>query len=142
MPTSVGDNVEDLCIGTVHDGFIGREEGSSVLEMMDRITRRSQTNDICFECPLSNDCPGCSAHSHSIYGTPNKKATFICIQMIAEALANVYYWNNCLLKNPGWNLDVRRNVVPDEWALLVIDKEELDNLKLLECAAIMKVIER
>ena len=141
MPTSVGDNVEDLCIGSVQDGFIGREENSSVLTMMDKITRRSQTNDICFECPLSNDCAACLALGHTVFGTPNKRCSFICIQMIAEALANIFYWNNLLLKHPEWDLSVRRNVVPDEWALLVIDKEELYNLKLLETAAMIKYIE-
>ena len=141
MPTSVGDNVEDLCIGSVQDGFIGRKENSSVLSMMDKITRRSQTNDICFECPLSNDCAACLALGHTVFGTPNKRCSFICIQMIAEALANIFYWNNLLLKHPEWDLSVRRNVVPDEWALLVIDKEELYNLKLLETAAMIKYIE-
>ena len=52
MPTSVGSNVEDLNLGSVETGLVGREEGSKVLQMMDRITRRSQTNDICFNCPI------------------------------------------------------------------------------------------
>lgn len=138
MPTSVGDNVEDLCIGSVQEGFIGREQNSSILAMMDKITRRSQTNDICFECPLSNDCAACLALGHTVFGTPNKRCSFICIQMIAEALANVYYWNNLLLKHPTWDLHVRRNVVPDEWSLLVIDEYELESLKVLELAAMTK----
>ena len=141
MPTSVGNNVKDLCIGNIETGIIGREQDSEILKMMDRITRRSYSNDICYECPLSNDCGACVALGHAIFGTPNKKASFICIQMIAEHLSNVYYWNNLLLKHPEYNLPVRKNVVPDEWALLVIDKEELESLKLLECAAIASKIE-
>jgi radical SAM protein with 4Fe4S-binding SPASM domain len=136
MPTSVGNNVKDLCIGTIETGIVGREQDSEILKMMDDITRRSYSNDICYECPLSNDCGSCTALGHTVFGTPNKKATFICIQMIAEALANVYYWNNLSLKHPEYDLPVRKNVVPDEWALLVIDQEELDNLKLLECMTI------
>jgi radical SAM peptide maturase (CXXX-repeat target family) len=141
MPTSVGDNVKDLKMGSVKDGFIGREENSEVLEMMDQITRRSQTDDICFECPLSNTCASCSALSHTVYGTPNKRTHFICIQSIAEHLANVYYWNNLILVHPEYDLSIRELVVPDEWALLVIDKEELENLKLLELAAIESKLE-
>lgn len=83
----------------------------------------------------------CIALGHSTYGTPNKRTTFNCIQMIAESLANVYYWNRLLLKHPKYDLPVRKNVVPDEWALLIIDKEELDNLKLLECMAIINKID-
>ena len=142
MPTSVGDNVEDLCIGTVKDGLVGREQGSKVLEMMDKITRRSQSNDICYECPLSNDCAWCSALSHAVYGTPGKRPMFICIQMIAEALANVYYWNLLNIKHPEYRLGVRKNVVPDEWALLVIEQDELDYLKKLESYSMITTLEK
>lgn len=142
MPTSVGPNVKDLCIGNVYDGIKGREQGSEVLQMMDNITRRSQSNDICYDCPISNDCSWCSALGHTVYGTPNKRPIFACIQMIAEALANVYYWNRLLLKHPEYNLDVRHNMVPTEWALLVIDQDELDELTLLESYAIASSIKQ
>ena len=141
MPTSVGNDVKDLCIGDIEHGIVGREQDSEILQMMDRITRRSYTNDICFECPLSNDCGNCTALGHTVFGTPNKRTTFVCIQMIAEHLANVYYWNRNLLKHPEYDLPVRKNVVPDEWALLIINEEELNNLKLLECMAIISKIE-
>lgn len=273
MPTSVGDNVKDLCIGTVQDGMVGREEDSEILQMMDNITRRSQSNDICYDCPIGNSCawcfragtviatlsgdipiekiqPGdvvrtqtgfhavkhvinriarpnetillkadgifpvyttsehpfwakqvqnteqgryiykeadwvnvgklgihdqiqlldgswteiteikwlheeytvynfsvvedptyyangalvhnCSALSHTVYGTPGKRPMFICIQMIAEALANVYYWNTLAIKHPEYQLLPRINMVPDSWARLVVDEEELSMLKTLE----------
>ena len=142
MPTSVGDKVEDLCIGTVENGIIGREQGSDILNRMDNSTRRSSSNDICFECPLSNDCAGCSALGHTVFGNFNKSTSFHCIQMIAEALANVYYWNLLLIKHPEYDLKVRKNMVPDEWALLVIDKDELENLKLIECSAMCTILEK
>ena len=142
MPTSVGPNVKDLCIGNIDTGIIGREQGSEILEMMDNITRRSQSNDICYECPLSNDCAWCSALAHTVYGTPNKRPMFICIQMIAEALANVYYWNLLNIKKPQYKLGVRENVVPDEWALLVIDQDELDYLKKIEAYSMIITMEQ
>ncbi len=142
MPTSVGPNVKDLCIGDIDTGIIGREQGSEILEMMDNVTRRSQSNDICYECPLSNDCAWCSALAHTVYGTPNKRPMFICIQMIAEALANVYYWNLLNIKKPQYKLGVRENVVPDEWALLVIDQDELDYLKKIEAYSMIITMEQ
>ena len=142
MPSSVGNNVKDLCIGTVDTGIHGREEGSEIIKMLDRITRRAQNNDICYECPISNDCASCLALGHTVFGTPNKRTNFICIQMIAEALANVFYWNALLIKHPEYNLDVRKNNVPDKWALLVIDEEELDYLKKLEAYAMIIKMER
>lgn len=141
MPTSVGKNVKDLSLGNVKTGFIGREENSEVLEMMDKITRRSSVNDICYECPISNDCPACSALGQTVFGTPEKRCSFICIQMIAEALANVYFWNRLLLKHTNYDLHPRRNVLPDEWSLLVIDEDELNELKLLELSAMISYME-
>lgn len=141
MPSSVGDNVKDLCIGTVQDGLIGRDKKSDVLEMMDSITRRSQTNDICFDCPISNDCAWCSALGHTVFGTPNKRPTFTCIMMIAEALANVYFWNMLNIKHPEYQLGSRENVVPDQWSLLVIDKDELDFLKKIEAYSMIITME-
>lgn len=141
MPTSVGNNVKDLCLGDVKTGMIGRDQGSEVLKLLDKITRRGQNNDICYECPLSNDCASCLALGHTVFGDPNKRTTFTCIQMIAEHLANVYYWNRIIIKHPEWDLYVRKNVCPDEWSLLVIDKKELEELKLLECSAMIKRIE-
>lgn len=83
----------------------------------------------------------CSALSHTVYGTPGKRPMFICIQMIAEALANVYYWNLLNIKHPEYELGVRKNNVPDEWALLVIDSEELDFLKKIESYSMIITIE-
>ena len=141
MPSSVGDNVKDLCIGTVDTGMVGRSEDSEVLKMMDDCTRRASSNDICYNCPIGNDCANCSALGHQIFNTPNQKVTFICIQMIAEALANVYYWNLLNIKSPQYKLGVRKNNVPDGWSLLVIDKEELDFLKKIEVYSMMSVID-
>lgn len=137
MPSSVGTNRDSMVMGDVEHGMDSREKGSEVIRRLDRITRRSQNNDICYECPLSSDCASCLALGHTVFNNPNKRTTFTCIMVIAEALANVYYWNAMITKHPEWNIPVRKNVVPDEWALLVIDREELDFLKKLEKYASM-----
>lgn len=140
MPSSTGiDNTYSL--GNVFTSFDGRDNNNELLKMMDSNTRRGEVNDICFNCPIGNDCPGCSAVGIDCFGTPFKRATFICIQVIAEALANVYYWNLLNMKHPEYNLGVRKNNVPDEWALLIIDKDELDKLKLIEISSMISTIE-
>lgn len=141
MPSSVGNEVEDLCIGTIDEGIIGRDQGSEILKKLDNITRRSQMNDICFECPIASTCAGCSALGHTVYGTANKKTSFHCIQHIAETLANVYFWNRVLLEHPDYDLDVRKNNVPLGWMKLVIDEDEIDELHLLELSAMMMKME-
>lgn len=141
MPSSVGSNRDSMCIGTVQDGMDSRENGSEVLRRLDRITRRGQNTDICFECPLSNVCASCLALGHTVFNNPNKRTTFTCIMVIAESLSNVYYWNNMIVKHPDWDIHPRRLVVPDEWALLIIDQDELDLLKNLELLAMVTYME-
>lgn len=141
MPTSVGNDVQDLSIGNVYDGLNERENNSEVLQLLDSLTRRGTTNDICFDCPISNDCMACTALGHTVFGTPAKRCSFICIQMQAEALANVYYWNLLSIKHPEYHLKLRKNMVPDEWALLVIDKDELEYLKQIETLAMITYME-
>ena len=121
--------------------MVGRSEDSEVLKMMDAISRRSSSNDICFDCPIGNSCANCTALSHTVYGTPNRKTTFTCIQNIAEALANIYYWSRLIIEKPHYDLPVRKNNLPDSWSLLVVDEDELENLKLLECYAMAVKIE-
>lgn len=142
MPTSVGLNRRNMSMGSVSTGMIERSDKSEVIRDLDHTTRRGYSTDICFECPLSNDCMNCGALSVTVFNSVNRRTTFACIMMIAEHLANVYYWNAMILKHPEWDLHVRRIVVPDEWALLVIDKDELDFLKKLETLAMMNVMER
>ena len=142
MPTSVGPNVKDLCIGNVDSGLAERSDQNEILQMFDNITRRSSTNDICWECPIASACMNCTALGHTVFGTPEKRTTFTCIMNIAEALANVYYWNLLITKHPEYDIEPRRNVVPDEWSLLVIDKDELDLLKLLEASALLTKLEK
>lgn len=141
MPSSVGNHLPSMSIGNVDTGMIGRTENSEIIRQLDRNTRRAQNNDICYECPLSNDCAACAALGYQVFGVLNKKTTFICIQMIAEALANVYYWNMVNIKHPEYDLGVRKNVVPDEWSLLVIDKEELNYLKSVEMYSMIVTLE-
>lgn len=139
MPSSIGD--ERVKIGNAITGMEGRKEGSKILKQFDDITRRTQSNDICYDCPIGSGCAWCSALCFETYATANKRITFHCIQVIAEALANVYYWNNLILAHPEYELKVRRNNVPDSWALKVINQEELDKLKELENVAMYRTIE-
>lgn len=141
MPSSIGDDNETYKFGNVEDGFNDRESGNELLKEMDMTTRRSQSNDICFNCPIGNSCASCSAVGIEYYDTPFKKTTFSCIQNIAEALANVYYWNKLNITHPEYKLGVRKNNVPDEWALIIIDEDELQKLKLIEIQSMVSTID-
>ena len=83
----------------------------------------------------------CSALCHQTYGTANKRVTFHCVQVIAEAASNVYYWNMLNILKPQYNLGVRKNNIPDSWLLKILDQEELDFLKAIEARSMIATID-
>lgn len=141
MPTSLASDQEGLVIGNINDGINTKPEHQIILDGMSKTTRRSQSNDICFDCPINQGCAWCSGLNYMTYGTWNKRSTFHCKMHIVEILANVYYWNLFNIKHPEYCKGYYKNNVPDEWALEIIDKEELDFLKSLELRSMQVDIE-
>lgn len=96
---------------------------------MAKIDRRTQSTDKCFYCPIAAGCSNCSGYDYQVFGTPDARATFICIMHKARALGNIYFWNKYYRKN---NIDKRMEIhIPDEWALEIISEKELNMLKEL-----------
>lgn len=129
MESSLGTDQKPLRIGDVDNGVGTCEEHKCTIDCLQCITRRSQSTDECFYCPIAEGCSWCSAYNYQVYGTPNARATFICIMHKARALANVYFWNKYYRKRG--EKKYMKNYVPDEWALEIIDEDELNMLKEL-----------
>lgn len=130
MESSLGDEVEPVILGNVWDGMLTTEHQCKMADCFNCVDRRTQSTDECFYCPIAEGCSWCSAYNYQLHGTPDKRATFICIMHKARALANAYFWNMYYrLKEPNKRFKI---YIPDEWALEIIDQEELDMLKWLE----------
>lgn len=129
MKSSVGDKVEPLKIGNIYEGIGVKEKDKLIIQDLEAITRRSQSTDECFNCPIAGGCAWCSAYNYQEFGTANKRATYICPMHKARVLANVYYWNS-IFRKEGMG-ERFKNWVPEEWALEIIDKDELDMLNKL-----------
>lgn len=97
-PASLGPDVKPLIVGDISHGIEKTSDECATCAMLRDITRRSQSTDECWECPIAAGCAWCSAYNYETFGTPNKRATFICCMHKAEALANVYYWNKLARK--------------------------------------------
>ena len=124
MPSSIGDKQEILTCGHVDTGI-----DTALLKEMQKITRRSQSTDECFYCPIAQGCSWCTAYNYEVHGTIDKRATFICPMHKARALANVYFWNKYYqLKDIE---KVKINYCPKEWALEIIDENEYEMLNKL-----------
>ena len=122
MKSSLGNSREPLVIGDTENGIGTTEKYKNNISAMKSITRRSQSTDKCFYCPIAQGCGWCSAYNYQLYGTVNKRTTTTCDMHVASSLASVYYWNS-LLKKHG---EKERIPVycPKEWAIPIIGKEE------------------
>ena len=128
MPSSLGNDVPPLICGSV-DGIFEKPEHKALKDYLDSITRRSQSTDECYFCPIAKGCSYCSAWNYQLYGTPDSRCTNICVMHKARSLANVYYWNKWYKQNGE---DKKMKMwLPEEEALKIISKEEYEMLKEL-----------
>lgn len=127
METSLGNDQKPLKIGSVDEPIGSTEEYQENLQQLEGVTRKSQSTEECFNCPIAKGCAWCSGYNYQKFGTVNKRATYICIMHKALSLANVYYWNLYFKKE---NLPfVMPLNCPEDWALQIISKEEFNFLK-------------
>ena len=124
MESSLNGKQKPLKINNLNN--MNFKEEKENFQLISNITRRSQSTDECFYCPIGKGCSWCSAYNYEEFGTPNRRATYICCMHQARALANVYYWNT-LYKYLGINKQFKINT-PKEWALNIIDEDEYNYL--------------
>lgn len=130
MESSLGDKIKPVIIGDVNNGIMCNSKQKDIVKCMKCITRKSQSTDECFNCPIGEGCAWCSAYNYQEFGTMDKRATYICEMHKARVLANVYYWNRIYVKN---NEPLRfKNNLPKEWSLEIVDEKELELLTKLE----------
>ena len=119
---SLGDNRQPLVVGHVDTGIGATREQRDTIEMLEAITRQSQSTDECLNCPIASGCAWCSAYNYEITGTPNKRLTYICCMHKARVLAASYHWNT-LLRLEGSSERFALHI-PKEWALEIIPEGE------------------
>lgn len=115
-------------VGDIFNGLDKKEENPWLLELK-KVDMESQSDDKCKKCSVASGCSLCTGYNYDKFGTPNKRATFICEMHQARVLANTYYWNK-LFKV----LDIDKQFVlnlEEDRALKIISKEEYDYLKSL-----------
>lgn len=121
MESSLGDGVDPYVIGDSSRGIGITQVESDRITTLGNITRKSQSTEECFNCPIAAGCSWCTAYNYEMFGTPNARATFICIMQKARALATAYY----VRKRYG------KAVMhcPKDYAVPIITDTEYDRLK-------------
>lgn len=126
MESSLNNNQEPIKVGNIDTGYLSNQKEKNNFELISNITRRSQSTDECFYCPIAKNCAWCSAYNYEEFGTPDKRVTYICCMHKAETLANIYYWNKLY---QYLNIDKKfKMYIPKEWALEIIDENEYNYL--------------
>lgn len=126
MESSLGKDQPPLRIGSVFNGIESSEKEKEIVKCLRCVNRRSQSTDKCYYCPIAEGCAWCSAYNYQVFGTVDKRATFICIMHQARALANIYFWNKYYQK-----LNQNKQMlcyVPKEWAIPIIGEDEYNML--------------
>ena len=126
MESSLNNKQKAIKVGNIDTGYLSSLEEKENLELISNITRRSQSTDECFYCPIAAGCAWCSGYNYEEFGTANKRTTYHCCMHQAASLANVYYWNT-LYKYLGIDKQFKM-YIPKEWALNIIDEQEYNYL--------------
>lgn len=126
MKSSLGNDQPPLSIGDVWNGIGQTPEDARWIKCLACITRRTESSDECFFCPIADGCAECSAYNYQVNGTPDSRCTFICDMHKARCLANSYFWNKWYRKT---NSKERVKIYcPEEWALEIIPEDEFQML--------------
>jgi len=129
MESSLGLDQPPIIIGDVWTGIAQKKCEQDCITCMSAITRRSQSTDECFYCPVAKGCSWCSAYNYQINGTVDKRCTFICDVQKVRSLAIVYYWNH-YYKETG-RTEVLDLWCPREWAVPLIGEKDYEALREL-----------
>lgn len=129
MNSSLNNKQAPFSIGNINGLYLDNISKERQKLLTD-ITRQSQSTDECINCPVASGCGWCSAYNYECFGTPNKRATFICWMHKARALASAYYYN----KGNYLAGDSERVTIylPKTDALQIISLEEWNELKFYE----------
>lgn len=113
-------------IGDVWTGIGVREDDRERLALLKAITRQSQSEQKCLECPIAQGCGWCSAYNYEMTGTPDKRVTYECQMHQARVLAQCYHHNKLHLKDPMH--EPKKMYIPKDWALEIISEDEYNML--------------
>ena len=126
MKSSLGEELGDFTLGDINNGIGNLEKHKEHINILDSVTRRSQSTDECWDCPIARGCGWCTAYNYQETGSPDKRCTYICWMHRARSLANAYYWNKVHEKHES---DLRTPVyLQQEHALQIISEEEYNML--------------
>lgn len=126
MPNALNGKQEPYVIGNVKEGIMQTHETIDKVDCLKCITRKSQSTDECFDCPIASGCAWCSGYNYEYFGDANKRTTFICDLHKARSLGIYYLWNSWYRSIES--KDRLKLSLPKDWALQIITEDEYNML--------------
>lgn len=124
--SSLGRDREPYVIGDIKTGIMNTPEYDRRVQCLSCITRRSQSTDECFGCPIARGCAWCTAYNYEITGSPDKRLTYICVMHKARVLGANYFWNT-MYRDKGQKRRIPLKI-PKDWAVEIISEDEFEML--------------
>lgn len=125
MDSSLNGKQPALHLGDIYHGIAYTNLEKENISKLSNITRKSQSTDECFYCPVASGCAWCSAFNYEETGTPNQRVIYICKMHKARVLANIYYWNK-LYKTVNIDKYKQNNLSTEEIIQLIGEKNQLE----------------
>lgn len=117
-------------IGDVKNGIGVLKSDRERLELLEGITRQSQSDEKCLKCSVASGCGWCSGYNYEVNGTPDRRVTYICQMHKARVLAQCYHRNMLAAEDP--NEPGKKMYIPRSWAVEIVGEEEYRRLVELE----------
>lgn len=111
-------NRKPISCGNLKDGW---DLTNNAMQELRQITLSSQSTEECIKCKIGAGCAWCSGYNYDVFGTPNKRATFICKMHKVRVLANEYYYNRLANVLDLDELRLNVNLTKDEKGLILND---------------------
>ena len=126
MESSLGKEIPEYSIGHIDTGLFYTEEEKQRIKCLNCITRRSQSEDKCFDCVIASGCAWCTGYNYQECGTPDKRVDYSCEVHKARALLTFYFKNKAYFEyNVGEPCHL---FTPKHWAVPIIGEEEYNYL--------------
>lgn len=126
-PVSIGDEIaHKYILGSIDNGLLCDKSSQNCMACLESITRRSQSTDECWDCPIASGCAWCSAANVELLGSPNKRLTRICPMHKARVLATSYYYNTIYrMLDDSTRFPMN---VPRDWGEQIVGEQEYNML--------------
>ena len=124
MNSSLNGEAEPYSIGNIECGIGGNSLYKDRIDKLSKVNKTARSEQKCLDCPVESGCGGCLGYEYQHFGNFDTRATYICAQHRAAALASKYFYKLCKNRNSYDKIEITWDFAKD-----IINEEEWNSLK-------------